>query len=654
MARKYEELATEIVKNVGGKENVNSLAHCITRLRFKLKDEGKANTDVLKAMDGVVTVVQSGGQYQVVIGQHVGDVYDEILQYHDIKGAGGVDVDEGDDDTPKKPLDLFVDTVSGIFTPILGVLAAAGMLKGLLALLSAFSIVDRGSGTYQILNILGDAFFFFLPVFLAYTAAQKFKMNSAFTAMGIGAALVYPSMAQMRGGDVLYTVLTGTIFESPIHIEFFGIPVILMNYASSVIPIILAVWVAVRVEKFFLGIMPTIFKSFGVPFFTWLVMIPLTLLVVGPVATWLGKIVGAVTIGIYDVSPVLAGMFIGGFWQVFVMFGLHWGLVPVMLNNITTMGYDPVITTMLGTTFAQTGIVIAIAFKTKDQKLKGIAIPAAVSGVFGVTEPAIYGVTLPRKKYFILSCIIAAVAGGAIALMGVKQFLFGGLGIFSYPSYIDPATNDVSGMYYTMVITAAATIAGIVIAYMLYSDAEFAKAPAARAATPASSTPAPAANESAPAEATLAAETLQSPLTGNLVKMENVPDPVFSSGALGQGMAVEPTEGKVFAPADAEVTTMFPTGHAIGLKTSKGTEILIHIGMDTVEMEGKGFTVHVAQGDKVKQGQLLIEFDIDAIKKAGHPIITPVIVTNTASYKEVKTATGATIKHGEDLITTVL
>ena len=234
--------------------------------------------------------------------------------------------------------------------------------------------------------------------------------------------------------------------------------------------------------------------------------------------------------------------------------------------------------------------------------------------------------------------------------MGVKQFLFGGLGIFSYPSYIDPATNDVSGMYYTMAITAAATAAGIIIAYMLYSDEEFAKAPAA--AKPSSSTPA--ATETAPAEQTLSAETLASPLTGNLVKMENVPDPVFSSGALGQGIAVEPTEGKVFAPADAEVTTMFPTGHAVGLKTSKGTEILIHIGMDTVEMEGKGFSVHVKQGDKVKQGQLLIDFDIDAIKKACHPIITPVIVTNSASYKEVKPVEGTTIKKGENLISTVV
>lgn len=246
-------------------------------MRFKLKDEGKANTDVLKAMDGVVTVVQSGGQYQVVIGNQVGDVYDEILASQGIQGAGGQDV-EAEDDKPKKPLDLFVDTVSGIFTPILGVLAASGMLKGMLALFAAFNIVEVGGGTYQILNILSDAFFYFLPIFLGYTSAKKFKMNNEFTAMAIGAALVYPSMAQMMQGEQLYMILNDSIFASPVFVEFLGLPVILMNYASSVIPIILAIWVAAKVEKFFLKITPTIFKSFGVPFCTLLVMIPLTLL----------------------------------------------------------------------------------------------------------------------------------------------------------------------------------------------------------------------------------------------------------------------------------------------------------------------------------------------------------------------------------------
>ena len=649
MARKYEQLAADIVKNVGGKENVNSLAHCITRLRFKLKDESKANTDVLNNMDGVINVVQSGGQYQVVIGQHVGDVYDEILQYQGIQGAGGQAADD-EDDTPKKPLDLFVDTVSGIFTPVLGVLAAAGMLKGLLALLNAFSIIEPGGGTGQILNVLSDAFFYFLPIFLGYTAAKKFKMNNEFTAMAIGAALVYPTMTTMRSGDVLYKVLEGTLFESAIHVEFLGLPVILMNYASSVIPIILAIWVAAKVEKFFLGIMPTIFKSFGVPFFTLLIMIPLTLLVVGPASTWLGQLVGAVATGIFDVSPMIAGMFIGGFWQVFVMFGLHWGLVPVMLNNIMTLGNDPVVITMFGASFAQIGVVLAILLRTKDQKLKGIALPAFVSGIFGVTEPAIYGVTLPRKKYFIISCIGAAIGGALMALLDVKLYIFGGLGIFCYPGFIDPVANDVSGMYNSIIVSLIAMAVGFGITFPIYKD-EVVEAPAAPVSEPA---PAPQPEpKSEPVsivkESAAKSEILASPLTGKLVAIPDVPDPVFSSGALGQGIAVDPSEGKVFAPADAEVSTLFPTGHAIGLITSNGAEILIHIGMDTVEMNGEGFKAHVNQGDHVKKGDLLIEFDIDKIKAAGHPVITPVVVTNHANFKKVSPASQS-VSSGDDLI----
>ena len=520
MARKYEKLAADIVKNVGGKENVNSLAHCITRLRFKLKDEKKANTEVLKAMDGVVTVVQSGGQYQVVIGNAVGEVYDEILASQGIQAADGGGEAAEEDNTQKKPLDLFVDTVSGIFTPVLGVLAASGMLKGMLALFAAFDIVIPGSGTYQILNVLSDAFFYFLPIFLAYTAAKKFKMNSEFTAMAIGAALVYPGISQMMQGEKLYEILSDSIFASPVYVEFLGLPVILMNYASSVIPIIIAIWVAVRVEKFFFSIMPTIFKSFGVPFCTLLVMIPLTILIVGPVSTWLGQAVGAAATGIFNVSPIIAGLFIGGFWQVFVMFGLHWELVPVMLNNVATLGNDPVVITMFGASFAQIGVVLGILLRTKDQKLKGIALPAFISG--------------------------------------------------------------------------------------------------------------------------------------NVVALKDVPDEVFASGVMGKGIAVEPTVGKVFAPSDAEVTTLFPTGHAIGLKTSKGTEILIHVGMDTVKLNGKGFKTHVAQGDKVKKGQLLIDFDINFIKKNNLPIITPVLVANSASYKEVVTTNSPTVNHGDSLISTVV
>lgn len=641
---KYTKLAADIVKNVGGKENVISLAHCITRLRFKLKDEGKANTDVLKKMDGVVTVVQSGGQYQVVIGSTVGEVFDEILASQGIQGASGDAAAE--DDTPKKPLDAILDVVSGIFTPILGVLAASGMVKGLTALLAAFSILDTNGGTYKIMSVIGDAFFYFLPVFLGYTAAKKFKM-SEFAAMAIGAALVYPSLGQIMAGEPLYDVLTGTIFESQIHIEFLGIPVILMNYTSSVIPIILAVWVGAKVERFYMNHIPQLLKGFGVPFCTLLTMIPLTLLAVGPVTTWLGQALGAVAVGLFSISPIIAGIFIGGIWQVAVIIGCHWLLIPIMIQNIVTFGADPVIITMFGTTFAQIGVVLAIILKTKDQKLKGIAIPAFLSGIFGVTEPAIYGVTLPRKKFFIMSCIGGAIGGALVALLGVKLYIFGGLGVFQYPCFIDPSTNDVSGMYNGMIVSAVAFAVGFALAFPTYKD----DVPAVEAVETAETTAANDTNVAQNESQGVEREILKSPLTGALVALPDVPDEVFASGLLGKGIAVNPAVGQVVAPADGEVTTLFPTGHAIGIKTDKGAEILIHIGMDTVKMNGDGFKTHVQQGDKIKQGQLLIEFDIDKIKKAGYPVITPVLVTNHDNYKDIVTADGEKISQGDNLIT---
>ena len=280
--------------------------------------------------------------------------------------------------------------------------------------------------------------------------------------------------------------------------------------------------------------------------------------------------------------------------------------------------------------------MLAIILRTKALKLKGIAIPAFLSGIFGVTKPAIYGVTLPRKKFFIISCIGGAIGGALFGLLGIKSYMFGGLGIFQFPCFIAPSTNDLSGMYNGMIVAAASFAIGFGIAFSLYKDS----APA----------PAPSTPDENSEEPALQNETLKSPLTGNLVKLPDVPDPVFASGMMGQGVAVEPTVGKIFAPADAEVTTLFPTGHAIGLKTAGGAEILIHVGMDTVQMKGDGFKAHVEQGDKVKAGQLLIEFDIAKIKAAGYPIITPVLVTNSASYKEILPVEGASIKNGDKLI----
>ena len=470
MARKYEKLATEIIKNVGGKENVLSLECCITRLRFRLKDEDIADAEKLKSLEKVVAVVQNGGQYQIVIGTEVEDVFKEILEFHGVRTVDGSGL-EKEGEKPVRPLDLFVDTVSGIFTPVLGVLAASGMLKGLLALLVGFEILETGSGNWQVLNIIGDAFFYFMPIFLAYSAAKKFKMDNEFTAMAIGAALVYPSLSEIRGGEILYRLFEGTVFEAPIHLEFFGIPVILMNYASSVIPIILAVWFAAKIERFFAKIMPVTFKSFGVSFCTMLVTMPLTLIIVGPVATWIGQMMGAVSVTIFNFSPIVAGVFLGALWQIFVIFGIHWSFVPIMLNNFATLGNDPVMVVIFAASFAQIGVVLAILLKTKNKKLKGIALPAFITGIFGITEPAIYGVTLPRQKYFLISCIGAAIGGGLIAFFGVKVFVFGAMGIFEYPTFINPATNDLTGMYDGIIASLIAFAIGFGLTFPIYKDA---------------------------------------------------------------------------------------------------------------------------------------------------------------------------------------
>lgn len=627
---KYEKLAKDIIKNVGGKENVNSLTHCVTRLRFKLKDESKANTEVLKNMDGVVTVVKSGGQYQVVIGNHVPDVYAEVATIGSFQAASSEETEE------KVGLfNKFIDTVSGVFTPILGLLCATGMIKGFNALFIAAHILNNTDGTYQILNAAGDCLFNFFPIFLGYTAANKFKANK-FLGMAIGAALVYPTLAGLTAPTAkpLYTLFEGTIFQSPVYITFLGIPVILMSYASSVIPIILATYVGAKIENGFKKIIPDIVKTFFVPFFTLLVIVPLTFIVIGPIATWAGKLLGAGTLYICNLSPTIEGIFLGGFWQVFVMFGLHWGLVPIAINNYAVLHYDPVIAAFFGASFAQIGVVGAIILKTKNKKLKSIAVPAFISGFFGITEPAIYGVTLPRKKPFIISCIAAAIGGGVMGFMGSVTYNMGGFGIFGIPTYIGPNGLD-RGFYGAIIGMIVSFILGFVM--MFFSKLEEEETKEEKVESP-----------------LVKQEVLVSPLKGEVKPLSEVKDEAFSKGALGKGIAIEPTEGKVIAPVDGVLTTLFPTGHALGITSDNGAEILIHIGMDTVQLDGKYFTPKAKQGDTVKAGDVLLEFDIKAIKEAGYSLITPVIITNSDKYLDVIETDKKTITYKEDLLTIMI
>ncbi|KXT74688.1 PTS system, beta-glucoside-specific IIA or IIB or IIC component [Streptococcus sp. DD10] len=623
---KYTELAQDILDHVGGRDNVSSLKHCVTRLRFCLKDESKADTDYLMQRDGVVTVVKAGGQYQVVIGNHVPDVYAEVLAVGGLQGAGSVDVDEGDG-VKKNPLDAFIDIVSSIFQPFLGPLAAAGIIKGIVAILTAFlGWTAANNGVALVLTAAGDGFFQFLPFMIALNAARKFKMNE-FTGMAIAAALVYPNLE----ASVKALSEAGAA-------NFFGIPLSMPGggYLSTVIPAILAVWVASHIEKFMKKVTPDTIKLFIVPFVTLLVSVPLTFLLVGPIANTASSLIATAFTSIQAFSPILYGFVLGVLWQVMVMFGLHWGLVPIAILDVMTNGFSSLLAAALLPNFTQTGVLGAIILKTKEEKVKAVAMPALISSIFGVTEPAIYGVTLPMRTPFIISCAVSGIVGAFVGAFNMTMYSVGAMGIFLYPSLVTP-DGDFSHVYVALIGTAIAIIASFVIQLFVPVPTLYAKK---------EDQVEPVSEE----EKTVVAQTVVSPLTGAVVPLASTPDAVFASGAMGQGVAIEPSIGEVVAPADGVVRLLFPTNHAIGLATDEGAELLIHVGMDTVELDGKGFTAHVVQGSKVKKGQLLLSFDMEAIKEAGYPVTTPIIVTNTVNYESVETLASGTIEFGEELL----
>ena len=481
MASKYDGLARIIIQNVGGKSNIISVAHCITRLRFKLKDESKANKEVLESTDGVIKVMQAGGQYQVVIGNQVNDVYDAVLEVGHLTAAGAVDEDGNavEEDNAgggkKSPVSMLIDVISGTLQPTLGVLAATGIIKGLLALFDFIGLIPSTSGTYQVWYAVADGFFYFLPIILGYTAAKEFKINE-FIGMAIGIALCYPAMVNSTAGEVLGTVFGGTAFEMSYYQTFMGIPVIMpaSGYTSSVVPIILAVAVAAPIEHWLKKVIPDVIKLFVVPFVTLVIMVPLTYLVIGPVASVLCSILSLVFNAIYSipvVGGIIGGILIGAFWQVLVIFGLHWGLVPLAMINYGLMGYDTFLSPYFCVSFAQTFVVLAIILKTKNEKTKKVAIPAFISGIFGVTEPAIYGVTLPKKKPFVYSCIAGAIGGAFTGFMNTRSYSIGGLGLFGLPSFID-TTGDmgITNMIYIIIAILIASAVGFGLTYALYKD----------------------------------------------------------------------------------------------------------------------------------------------------------------------------------------
>ncbi|MEK5235997.1 beta-glucoside-specific PTS transporter subunit IIABC [Paenibacillus sp. FSL L8-0470] len=614
-----KDLSKQIITLVGGEDNVNSVFHCATRLRFKLKDSRKADKAALEKTPGVITVVENSGQFQVVIGNNVSQVFEQIMKETSLQDAEkSGKADESSEST--SILGKAVDIISSIFSPILGALAGAGILKGLLALILSLEWINAASGTYLVLNAASDSVFYFLPVFLAVTAARKFKANQ-FVSIAVAGALVYPAVI--------------TAVSAPDPLSFLGIPVVLINYSSSVIPIILAVWVQSYIEKWFRSFIHESVRNILVPMFALLIVIPLTFLAFGPVGSLISDGLASGYTWLYNLSPLVAGAIAGAFWQVFVIFGVHWGFVPVMLSNIATLGYDTMLPILTAAVLSQAGAVFGVFLRSKNPQLKALSGSSTLAAVFGITEPTIYGVTLKLKKPFIYACISGAIGGAIIAIGGAKAISFSLPGLLALPTYFG------DGFSWVIIGIVVAFVLAIILVYVFGFDDP---------AVPAEEAPGPVAASS---PSRIDKEMVVSPLTGTLMPLEALPDEAFASGAMGQGIVIEPDSGRLTSPVKGTVTTVFPTGHAIGITSESGAELLIHVGVNTVKLKGKHFDKQVQEGDKVEQGQLLLEFDVAAIREAGFVTATPVIVTNSANYLDVLKTTAAKVQNGDLLLTII-
>ncbi|MCP3746307.1 MULTISPECIES: beta-glucoside-specific PTS transporter subunit IIABC [Paenibacillus] len=598
-----EKLAKEIVHLVGGEKNVISLVHCATRLRFVLKDEAKADKGKLEKTDGIITVKQSGGQFQVVVGNKVPEVYNAIGKVSNILNETGK---EDHSAKGNKGFGAVIDVISSIFAPLLGVMAGSGILKGLLLIASNLGWLLPKDTTYMILYAAADSLFYFLPLLLAVTTARKFGGN-IFVALTIAGGLLYPTIVTLK------TEGTPT--------DFFGIPIVMMSYSSTVIPIILAVIVMSKLEKWCNRVIHESVKNFITPLILLVIMLPLTLMVFGPVGVYVGNAIATALVAAFSFSPLLAGAILGACWQLLVIFGVHWGLIPVFINNIAVNGRDGIKPAASASVFAQTGAAFGVMLKTKNKKLKTLAGSATLTALFGITEPAVYGVTLPLKRPFIAGIIGGAAGGAIIGQAGTQAFASGAPGLLTLPIFYGPGGQGFPGLI--LGITVSFLVSAILTYILGFEDP-----------VEAEETTDNSANEST-SPTDVSNEEVLSPIEGTVVALTEVPDAAFASEAMGKGIAIQPTTGRVVAPFDGTITVAFKKKHALAIVSPHGAEVLIHVGVDTVKLDGKYFTSHIKEGDEVKAGDLLLEFDVEQIRAEGYPTITPVIITNSSQYVEI-------------------
>lgn len=603
----YQAIAKEILKDVGGKDNIVDVTHCYTRLRFILKDTKQANKEALLQTEGVISVVESGGQYQVVLGNKVAHVYNALEPLLAQQLTTKTSTKE------KNSLgNRILNTVAAIFTPVVPAIAASGMLKGILAIAvmvaNNFYQVDlKPLNTYIILSAASDALFYFMPVILGYSAAKVFKTNE-YIAMVIGATLCYPTIVSLMTEESAVTL--------------FGLHVTKANYVSTVIPIILAIFILAYVQRFLEKVIPEVLKIIMVPTLSLLLMIPATLLLFGPIGIYLGDGVNWLYYYIMNLSPILLGGFIGGIWCVLVIFGAHRGLVPIGINDVARTGRQNLLAFAGAANFSQAGAAFGVFVRTKNKDLKAVAASATVTALFGITEPAIYGANLRLKKPMIYAVASGAAGGALMGWGGSYGTAFANQGLLTIPVYAEAGTK--AFICYLLGCGIAFFGAFLLTIFLGFNDLPLDES----RQEPGLKTEIGTVKEK---------QRIQAPVQGQLVSLDQINDEVFASQQMGKTLAIYPTEEQIVSPGNGQVTALYPTHHAIGLKLDNGAEILLHIGINTVELKGRAFETFVKVGERVRLGQKLLSFDKQIIQAAGYDPTVLVIVTNTAEMSVIET-----------------
>ncbi|WP_415967287.1 beta-glucoside-specific PTS transporter subunit IIABC [Faecalitalea cylindroides] len=597
------ELAKQIVSNVGGETNISTFTHCATRLRFTLKDMSKANVDTLKNLEGVLTAQVKSGQLQVVIGAKVEAIFNAVSEMIKIDDSSDVDV------VPEKKnkISSIIETISGVFSPTLSVLIGCGMFKAIVSLITNLDLMDASDGFIVVLSMIGDLIFYFFPFFLAVSAAKKFKVNE-YLALALAAAYMYPTI--MNGAAAAAETGVTTL-------SFLGLPILLVSYSSTVIPIILSVWVLSLIYKRIDNLIPDFLKVLFTSMVVLFIMVPLELIVLGPIGSYLGTYIAQFMDWFYNFGGFVAAALLGGTRSLLTMMGMHYALAPLQIQQIAETGISTLLVSALTANFAQAGAALGTGLAIKNKSEKSLAFSASLSAFFGITEPAMYGVNLKYKKPFIFAMVSSAIAAAFLSFFHAGAMTYAPPGLFTLITY----TAD----SFVFIILGVLLSSGLACMLSYFFGVSKPKKEEEIKNNETNSI----------SDVKKYTEEIYAPIEGQLISLQEVPDSTFASECMGKGIAIIPDQGKVFAPFDGTVSLVFPTKHAIGLTSQNGTEVLIHIGLDTVELDGKYFDVHVQAGDTIQKGQLLVDFDLEKISEK-YPVTTPIIITNTDRFAEIK------------------